>query len=98
MKNQVLFNTLQQNQFQHSSNLILVKEFRKSYSIVVEFNEEDNIIVVCNYYYDDENKFDWPKRNVIFAGTCNRVQDLIQLSTILNMEDCAKDFFTQIKY
>jgi hypothetical protein len=97
MKNQNLFNVLKEEGFEQVTNSILSKEFREDYRILIEFSEEDENIVVFNYYYNSENKFDWPKRNVIFCGTCKTIKELATLSQILNIENCAKKFFGKIE-
>lgn len=89
MKNEQLFNELKESKFS-VNGLILNKEIRPEYNVFVEFNEDTNIIVVANFYYNEKAKFDWPKRNVVFIGRCESLEKFAELIQILNVEDEAK--------
>lgn len=97
MKNQKFFDELIANGFDAKIHQIVAKEFKPNYSLLVEFNDEDETVIVANHYHDLENKHDWPKRNVIFCGKCTDLKEFVKLAQILNMEVEAKNYLGKLE-
>ena len=89
MKNEKLFQDLVEKGFVENSENELVMPICSGYSIVTEFYENGDI-GICNFYKDEENKFDSGRRFVVFSGKCCEIELYAELIFILNIEDCAK--------
>ena len=90
MKNE-LFKKLEDKDFVQFAESNLVKEVRKDYSVLVEFDKESNNIVIANFYRDKNNIFDGGQRFVLFSGECNDMTTFLYLINIINVEFKVKE-------
>ena len=89
--NEQLFNDLLVLGFEPSVNS-LVKEFTPKYRVVVSYHEDmKNNIVISNNYYNPSDNHDWVKNFVVFAGTCNNINEFKNAISIVNVEEVVKE-------